>query len=108
VVSAHFDHVGIGQPVAGDAIYNGALDNASGTAILIELARELAAMPQRPRRSILFLAAAAEEKGLIGSDYFAEQPGLDRLEIVANVNSTAPFPIMTSATSSPSEPSSRS
>lgn len=92
VVSAHFDHVGIGEPVAGDGIYNGALDNAAGTAILIELARWLAAMPQRPRRSILFLAAAAEEKGLIGSDYFAAHPPPAGMRIVANVNIDGALP----------------
>lgn len=92
VVSAHFDHVGIGAPVDGDSIYNGALDNAAGTAILIELARALAAMPQPPRRSILFLAAGAEEKGLIGSDYFAEHPTLPEMRIVANVNIDGALP----------------
>ena len=92
VVSAHYDHIGIGAPVDGDAIYNGALDNAAGTAILIELARELAAMPARPRRSILFLAAGAEEKGLIGSDYFAACPTVPAGRLVANVNVDGAIP----------------
>ena len=92
VVSAHYDHIGIGAPVDGDAIYNGALDNAAGTAILIELARELAAMPGRPRRSILFLAAGAEEKGLIGSHYFAAHPTLPAGRLVANVNVDGAIP----------------
>jgi hypothetical protein len=92
VVSAHFDHVGIGEPVDGDSIYNGALDNAAGTAILIELARAVAAMPRRPRRSILFLAAAAEEKGLIGSDFFAAHPPPAGMRVVANVNIDGALP----------------
>ena len=92
VVSAHFDHVGLGAPVDGDRIYNGALDNAAGTALLIELARALAAMPRGPRRSILFLAAAAEEKGLIGSDYFAAHPSVPGMRIVANVNIDGALP----------------
>ncbi len=91
IVTAHFDHVGIGAPVDGDSIYNGALDNAAGTALLIELARELAAAPGRPRRPILFLATAAEEKGLIGSDYFAAHPTLPA-SIVANVNVDGAIP----------------
>ncbi|HWT11349.1 MAG TPA: M28 family peptidase [Allosphingosinicella sp.] len=94
VVSAHYDHVGIGAPVAGDAIYNGALDNGVGTAILIELAREMARMPEaeRPRRSILFLAVGAEEKGLIGSDYFAAHPTLAGARLIANVNIDGALP----------------
>jgi hypothetical protein len=91
VYSAHLDHVGRGAAVEGDAIYNGALDNASGIAIMIETARALAAMPQRPRRSILFLAATAEERGLLGSDYFARQPTVPALSIVANVNTDMPI-----------------
>lgn len=91
VVTAHYDHIGIGAPVNGDAIHNGALDNAAGTALLIELARRLAAMPERPRRSILFLAVGAEEKGLIGSDYFATHPTLPA-EMVANVNIDGAIP----------------
>jgi hypothetical protein len=90
VLSAHFDHVGLGPAVDGDTIHNGALDNAIGTAGLLEIARLLAAAP-RPRRSILFLAAGAEEKGLLGSDHFAARmTGVGRPagtpEIVANVN----------------------
>lgn len=86
VVTAHYDHIGIGAPVDGDEIYNGAGDNALGTAILIELAREISLMTVRPKRSILFLAVSAEEKGLIGSDYFAEHPTVPGSQIVANVN----------------------
>lgn len=91
VVTAHYDHVGIGVPAAGDSIYNGALDNAVGTAMLIETARMLAAAPLRPRRPILFLAVGAEEKGLIGSDHFAAQPSLPG-RIVADINLDGAMP----------------
>jgi Zn-dependent M28 family amino/carboxypeptidase len=92
VLTAHYDHVGIGAPVKGDRIYNGALDNAAGTAMLIEVAREIAAAPRRPNRSILFLAVGAEEKGLIGSDYFAEHPTVPAAGIVANINLDGAMP----------------
>jgi len=92
VLTAHHDHVGIGEPVQGDTIYNGALDNAAGVAMLIEVARLLAASPKRPRRSILFLAVGAEEKGLIGSDYFAAHPTVAREAMVANINLDGAFP----------------
>lgn len=91
VLTAHYDHVGIGAPVAGDSIYNGALDNSVGTAMLIEVARLLAAAPVRPKRSILFLAVGAEEKGLIGSDYFAANPSVSG-RIVANINLDGAMP----------------
>jgi hypothetical protein len=87
VVTAHFDHVGVGAPDArGDSIYNGADDNASGTAALLEVARALASLPERPARSVLFLAVSGEEHGLLGSRHFAEHPTLPREAIVANVN----------------------
>ena len=86
VVSAHYDHLGIGEPVNGDSIYNGAGDNALGTATLIELSQHLANMPIQSKRSILFLAVSAEEKGLIGSDYFAQNPTIENKSIVANIN----------------------
>jgi Zn-dependent M28 family amino/carboxypeptidase len=86
VYSAHLDHLGIGEPVKGDKIYNGALDNASGSAILLEVARAFAKMSPRPKRSILFLAVTGEEKGLLGSDYFAHYPSVSKRDIVANVN----------------------
>ncbi|TCM19937.1 Zn-dependent M28 family amino/carboxypeptidase [Novosphingobium sp. PhB165] len=74
IYSAHWDHLGIGAPDAkGDRIYNGARDNASGTATLIELARAFAKGP-KPERSVLFLAVTAEEKGLLGSEYYADNP----------------------------------
>jgi hypothetical protein len=89
VLSAHFDHVGVGQPDAtGDSIYNGADDNASGTAVMMEVARALAALPEaeRPRRSVLFLAVSGEEQGLFGSRHFADHPTVPAAGIVANVN----------------------
>src|SRR3954451_6684332 len=84
VISAHLDHLGISAPVNGDSIYNGAIDNASGVATLIELARMFAASP--PRRSILFLACTGEEPGLIGSEYFAQHPPVPRDSLVADIN----------------------
>jgi hypothetical protein len=92
VLTAHHDHIGIGAPVKGDAIYNGALDNAVGVSMLIEVARSIAASHERPRRSILFLAVAAEEKGLIGSDYFAARPTVRPDAMVANINLDGAFP----------------
>ncbi|HYM62069.1 MAG TPA: M28 family metallopeptidase [Thermoanaerobaculia bacterium] len=86
VYSAHLDHLGISEPVDGDAINNGALDNASGIAAMLEIARVFAAAPSRPRRSILFLATTAEEKGLRGADYFANQPTVPVSSIVADIN----------------------
>lgn len=86
VYTAHLDHLGIGEPVNGDAIYNGALDNASGSAILIETAKAFSQMKQRPKRSMLFVAVTAEESGLLGSDYFAHYPTVPARSLVANVN----------------------
>ncbi len=74
VYSAHWDHLGVGQPDAnGDRIYNGAVDNATGTAALVEMARAFAS-GKRPQRSVVFLAVTAEEKGLLGSEYYAANP----------------------------------
>jgi Zn-dependent M28 family amino/carboxypeptidase len=74
VFSAHWDHLGVGEAVRGDPVYNGAVDNASGTGMLLEIARAWAALPQKPRRSAIFLAASAEEQGLLGSRFYAEHP----------------------------------
>lgn len=90
VLTAHLDHIGRGAPVAGDTIYNGAFDNASGVAVLLETARLLAAQHRALRRSVLFIAVTAEESGLLGSDYFAEYPTVPRERIVANVNMDMP------------------
>ena len=73
-LGAHYDHVGIGTPVNGDAIYNGADDDGSGTTALLAMAEALAKAPTRPKRSVLFVWHAGEEKGLWGSRYFTEYP----------------------------------
>ena len=87
IYTAHWDHLGIGLPnEKGDKIYNGALDNASGCAGLIEIARAFKALPTPPRRSILFLSVTAEEKGLIGSKYYAENPIYPLEKTVAAIN----------------------
>lgn len=86
VYSSHLDHLGISDPVDGDSINNGALDNASGIAAVIEIARALAATNPRPKRSILFVATTGEEKGLRGADYFANNPTVPAAQLVANIN----------------------
>ena len=92
VLSAHLDHIGVGKPDAkGDTINNGAMDNAVGIASLIEEAKRFKASGQAPRRSILFLAVTAEEKGLVGADYFAHNPTLPKASLVANVNLDMPI-----------------
>ena len=89
VYSAHLDHNGVGVAVAGDPIYNGAYDNAMGCALLLETAKVFVASP--PRRSILFIALTAEERGLLGSDYFAHYPTVATASMVANVNLDMPL-----------------
>ena len=86
VFSAHLDHVGIGKPVDGDSIYNGAMDNASGVAAMLDVAAMLKESGAKLRRSILFVAVTGEEKGLLGSRYFAGSPTVDRASIVADIN----------------------
>ncbi len=86
VYTAHLDHEGIGEPRDGDSIYNGALDNASGVAQMLEVARAFTRLAARPRRSVMFIAVTAEEHGLLGSDYFARYPTVPVGQIVANVN----------------------
>lgn len=86
VLTAHLDHVGKGEPINGDPIYNGAMDNASGIATLLEAARTFSEKNQRFRRSVLFLAVTAEEHGLLGSKYFAAHPTVPPRSIVANIN----------------------
>lgn len=86
VVSAHWDHLGVGKPRNDDAIYNGAVDNAVGCAGMLELARALGAMPTRPRRSVLFLATTAEESGLLGAAHFAANPTVPAASLAANYN----------------------
>jgi Zn-dependent M28 family amino/carboxypeptidase len=94
VLSAHIDHLGIGEPINGDRIYNGAMDNASGSAVLLDVASELKKSGQRPKRSLLFLFVTAEEKGLLGSRYFAAYPTVPAKSIVADINIDMFLPIV--------------
>lgn len=87
IYTAHWDHLGIGHPDAqGDSIYNGALDNASGTAGLLELARAFKSMKTPPERTVVFLSVTSEEQGLLGSQYYAENPIYPADKTVANIN----------------------
>jgi hypothetical protein len=87
ILSAHYDHVGVGSPDGnGDAIYNGANDDGSGTVSLIEIAGALGSLEQRPRRSVLLLALCGEERGLIGSRHYVEHPIIPLEKTIANVN----------------------
>jgi Zn-dependent M28 family amino/carboxypeptidase len=86
VYTAHWDHYGRGVPVKGDDIYNGALDNASGVAAMLEMARAFTQVKPAPKRSILFLAVTAEEQGLLGSQYYAVTPIYPLAKTVANIN----------------------
>jgi Zn-dependent M28 family amino/carboxypeptidase len=86
VLSAHLDHLGIGGAVNGDTIYNGAMDNASGVAAILEIAQELHESGAKPARSILFVAVTGEEKGELGSRYFAAHPTVPAAAMIANVN----------------------
>jgi hypothetical protein len=86
IVSAHLDHLGVGRAVDGDSIYNGAMDNASGIATMIETARAFRVRGISPKRSIIFAAVTAEEKGELGSAYFATHPTVPVGQIVANLN----------------------
>ena len=88
VFTAHYDHLGVGRPVEGDSIYNGADDDASGTAGVLELAQAFSSLPEemRPRRSLLFLLVSGEELGLYGSGHYAENPTIPMSQIKANIN----------------------
>jgi len=86
IFTAHYDHVGLGAPVAGDGIYNGAWDNASGTAEVLEVARAVAALPQAPRRTVMFLLVTGEEHGLLGSRYYVRNPRFPLKDTAANLN----------------------
>jgi Zn-dependent M28 family amino/carboxypeptidase len=91
IYTAHWDHLGRNPQLEGDQIFNGALDNATGVAVLIELARNFAALPatERPKRSMLFLAVTAEEKGLLGARFYAANPLYPLARTVANINMDA-------------------
>lgn len=90
--SAHWDHLGIGVPVNGDAIYNGAIDNATGCAAVLEIARAYTALQRKPARSVMFAFWTAEESGLRGAEYFAAHPTIALGRIAANLNYDALFP----------------
>ena len=94
VLSAHIDHVGIGAPINGDKIYNGAMDDGSGSAAVLDIAANLKAHPEETKRSILFLLVTAEEKGLLGSKYFAAHPTVPIKSIVADINMDMFLPIV--------------
>jgi len=85
IYSAHWDHLGIGPEVDGDSIYNGAHDNASGTSLMLEIARAFA-KSKKPERTVLFLAVTAEEQGLLGSAYYGQNPIFSPVSTVANLN----------------------
>ncbi len=92
VISAHLDHLGIGEPINGDRIYNGAMDDASGVAAVLDIAHRIKDGP-KPRRSVLFAIFTAEEKGLLGSRYFASNPTVPKDDIVADFNFDMPLPL---------------
>jgi hypothetical protein len=93
VFSAHLDHLGIGKPIKGDSIYNGAMDNASGIAAMLDVAAMLKERGTSLRRSVLFVAVTGEEKGLLGSRFFANSPTVDPKAIVADINTDMFLPL---------------
>ncbi len=93
VFSAHLDHIGVGKPINGDAIYNGAMDNASGVAAMLDVAAMMKDAGIKLRRSVLFVAVTGEEKGLLGSRYFAVAPTVDPKSIVADINTDMFLPL---------------
>ncbi|HEY4843080.1 MAG TPA: M28 family metallopeptidase [Terriglobales bacterium] len=94
VLSAHLDHIGIGEPINGDRIYNGAMDNGSGSALVLDMAESFRKNPEKLRRSILLVLVTGEEKGLLGSKYFAAHPTVPPKSIVADVNVDMFLPIV--------------
>ena len=94
VLSAHIDHVGVGAAINGDSIYNGAMDDGSGSAAVLDIAASLKAHPEKLQRSVLFLLVTAEEKGLLGSKYFATHPTVPIKSIIADVNMDMFLPIV--------------
>lgn len=92
VLTAHLDHLGRGAAVNGDTVYNGAHDNAVGIAIMLEIARALHSSGAKPKRSVVFAAVTAEEKGLLGSDFFAHQAQADEKKLIADINMDMPLP----------------
>ena len=94
VVSAHIDHLGMGEAVNGDRVFNGAMDNASGSALLLDLARSFKEHPEKLKRSVLFVWVTGEEKGLLGSRYFGLHPTVPRKSIDADINTDMFLPIV--------------
>ncbi len=92
IYSAHWDHLGIGTPVDGDAIYNGAVDNATGCAVILEIARAWANLPSKPRRSAIFLSVTAEESGLRGAEHYGKNPIIPAGKHALNINYDALYP----------------
>jgi len=88
--TAHLDHIGVGAPVNGDSIYNGAMDNALGVSIMLEAAKQLSDAANKPKRSLLFIALTGEEKGLLGAEWFAAHPTVPKADLVANINMDMP------------------
>jgi Zn-dependent M28 family amino/carboxypeptidase len=94
VLSAHLDHLGIGEPINGDRIYNGAMDNAAGSAVLLDLIGSLKKSPKKLKRSLLFVFVTGEEKGLLGSRYFTSHPTVKPGSMIANINIDMFLPIV--------------
>ena len=93
VFSAHLDHLGVSTPINGDGLYNGAMDNAAGVAGLLDIAQSYRARRVKPKRSMLFVFVTAEEKGLLGSRYFALRPTVAKRSMLANLNFDMALPI---------------
>jgi len=93
IFSAHWDHLGIGEPQNGDRIYNGAVDNATGCGMLLEIARAWANLPEKPRRTALFISVSAEEDGLLGSEYYAQHPVIPAGKTAVAINYDAFLPL---------------
>ncbi len=93
VLSAHIDHLGVGEPINGDRIYNGAMDNGSGSALVLDIANSLHRSHATLKRSVLFVWVTAEEKGLLGSRYFATHPTVPKTSMVADINTDMFLPI---------------
>jgi Zn-dependent M28 family amino/carboxypeptidase len=94
VLSAHIDHVGVGAPINGDRIYNGAMDNGSGSALLLDVARSLKRVHVSLKRSVLFVWVTGEEKGLLGSKFFAAHPTVPATSMIADINTDMFLPII--------------
>jgi len=93
IYTAHWDHFGIGKPVDGDSIYNGAVDNGTGVAAIVQVAQAFAKLTKKTRRSVMFMAVTAEEQGLLGSEFYSENPVFSPEKTVADINVDAIGPI---------------